>query len=86
MRDWTQEQLPEGAQPVTVADAAPRGGSILRSRKFWAAVVGLLVALGVLNIGEAQQVNLVEAIVTVATTVAYIIGTAVEDGLRGSKG
>lgn len=83
MRDWTQGQLPEGAPLVTVADAAPRGGSILRSRKFWAAVVGLLVALGVLNIGEAQQVNLVEAIVTVATTVAYIIGTALEDGLKG---
>jgi hypothetical protein len=55
---------------------------LLGSRKFWAALVGLtFVILGYFvpdfPLPEEQVVNLVYIIV------AYILGTAVEDGLRG---
>jgi hypothetical protein len=51
---------------------------LLKSRKFWAAVIGLLLA----TVGERAGIdaaNLTEAVVVVVT---YILGTALEDGLR----
>jgi len=58
--------------------------ALLKSRKFWAAVVGL--AFVFLNayvpnfpLGEDAVLNLV------LTIVAYILGTAIEDGLRSQK-
>lgn len=58
-----------------------KGLQLLKSRKFWAALVGV-VALVVKEfvpdfpIGEEQLTSLVYLIV------AYIAGTAIEDGLR----
>jgi hypothetical protein len=60
---------------------------VLKSRKFWAGVVGLLVAVGLLNLGEdAAEENLVEAILTVVTTVVYILSVAIEDAGRAQGG
>ena len=49
----------------------------LTSKKFWASLVGLGVALGFLNSGE--EAALAEALATVATTVAYVIGQGIAD-------
>ena len=56
--------------------------SVLKSRKFWAAVVGLVMVI--LNavvpdfpLGEEQIMSIVWVLVS------YILGTALEDGLRG---
>ncbi len=58
-----------------------KGLQLLKSRKFWAAVIGLVVMVVKefvpdFPIGEEQLTNLVYLIV------AYIVGTALEDGLR----
>jgi len=51
---------------------------LLRSRKFWAAVIAItFIALGP-RAGVDQQ-DLTAAVITI---VAYILGTALEDGLR----
>lgn len=52
---------------------------VLKSRKFWAGVIGILVAVGLLNFGEGDESRLTEAILTVVTTVSYIVATAIED-------
>ena len=56
--------------------------SVFRSRKFWAAVIGLLVSMGLVALSDSQQAELVGAIVTVATTLSYIFGVAIEDAGR----
>jgi hypothetical protein len=54
--------------------------AVLKSRKFWAAVTGTLV---VLQSGASSE----EIATRVAAIwIAYILGTAVEDGLRGFRG
>jgi hypothetical protein len=50
---------------------------VLTSKKFWASVVGLGVALGFLKSGE--EAALAEALVTVATTASYVIGQGIAD-------
>ena len=52
---------------------------LLRSRKFWATIVAIaFIALGPrAGVDKQQLTNAVLAIV------AYILGTALEDGLRG---
>lgn len=50
---------------------------VLKSRKFWAAVVGLAVAFFGSRAGIPQE----ELILSISTLVAYILGTALEDGL-----
>ena len=58
----------------------PKLKGILQSRKFWAAVVSLLVTFGVVGMDVEDQVT--DAIVTIVPVVAgsaYIIGTAIED-------
>lgn len=52
---------------------------VLASRKFWASVVGVLAAVGLVVFSESQQADLVAAIVTVVSMVAYILGVAIED-------
>ncbi len=52
---------------------------LLKSRKFWAAVVGLAVVIASnygLDLPEEQVLNIVIVLV------GYIVGTAIEDGLR----
>ncbi len=57
----------------------------LGSRKFWATVVGLLVALGFLHYSESQQAELVSAVLTIVAAVFYTLGVALEDGLSKRK-
>jgi hypothetical protein len=53
---------------------------LLKSRKFWATVVAIVIlALG--PRAGIDQAQLTEAVLAI---VAYIIGTTLEDGLRGS--
>jgi hypothetical protein len=51
--------------------------SLLKSRKFWAAVVGLIVAI----VGERAGIDAEQLAAGIGLLVAYIIGTALEDGL-----
>ena len=51
---------------------------LLRSRKFWATVVGIVFIL----VGPRAGVQGPELTSAVLTIVAYIVGTALEDGLR----
>lgn len=54
---------------------------LLQSRKFWASLISLLVAVGMLQFSDSQQAELVAALLTVTTAVSYVIGVALEDGL-----
>jgi hypothetical protein len=51
---------------------------LIRSRKFWAS----LVAIAFILLGPRAGVDEAEMVSGVATIVAYILGTALEDGLR----
>lgn len=53
---------------------------LLRSRKFWAGIVGLAFVLVGSRAG-IDQATLTKAVLTI---IAYILGTALEDGLRSS--
>jgi hypothetical protein len=53
---------------------------VLQSRKFWAAVISLLTALGVLNWSDAQQAETV-AMLAAGIGAAYSLAVALEDGL-----
>ena len=59
---------------------------VLKSRKFWAAIVSLLIAFGLLEMSEVQEAELVQAILTVVTWAAYSIGVAIEDAGRARNG
>lgn len=48
---------------------------VLQSRKFWAALVGVLVAF----FGSRAGISEGELILAVSSLVAYILGTALED-------
>lgn len=54
---------------------------LLASRKFWAALVGLLF-LVVKNFDPAFDMPEGETVAFVSMLAAYILGVAVEDGLR----
>jgi hypothetical protein len=58
-----------------------RFSGVLKSRKFWAAVISLLVATGILQVSEGQETELVNAILLVAGAAVYILSVALEDGL-----
>jgi len=51
--------------------------ALLKSRKFWAAVVGLVY----LFVGDRAGVDLQALVSSVVVIVAYILGVALEDGL-----
>jgi hypothetical protein len=55
--------------------------AVLKSRKFWAALAGLAY----LVIGARAGVSQDQLIAGVTVVVSYILGTALEDGLRGSQ-
>jgi len=54
---------------------------LLTSRKFWSAILGIVVSLGILEYSDEQQAELVGAIIVVVTSVFYILGVAIEDGM-----
>jgi uncharacterized membrane protein len=54
---------------------------LLGSRKFWAAVVGLLF-LVIKNFDSGFNVPETETVAFVSVLAAYILGVALEDGLR----
>lgn len=56
--------------------------TLLKSRKFWAAVVGLVF----LFVGSRAGIDLETLIGAVVVIVAYILGVALEDGLRARSG
>jgi len=55
-------------------------GQLLASRKFWAAIAGLVSIV----LGDRAGVDPAALSGAIAVIVAYILGTALEDGLRGS--
>jgi hypothetical protein len=59
---------------------------VLKSRKFWASVLSLGTALGLLHFSNAAQTELVSAILTIVTAVSYTLATALEDAGRGAGG
>lgn len=58
----------------------PKWKRLLGSRKFWAAVIGL-VFLTIRNFDPAFQVPEEETIAFVSLLAAYILGVALEDGV-----
>lgn len=56
---------------------------LLKSRKFWASVVGILSSLGYVQAGGED--SLVGAIIIVAGAVSYVIGTGLEDMGKAAK-
>lgn len=59
---------------------------VLKSRKWWASVIGLLIATGVLQLSDAQEADLVQAVLTVVTTLGYALSIAIEDAGRHAGG
>ena len=57
------------------------GYSLLKSRKFWAAVVGVLYSM-IYLVWPDFPIPEVSVIGVVGTIVSYILGVALEDGLR----
>ena len=55
---------------------------VLQSRKFWASLIGLLAALGILEASELQEAELAQALVTVCTALGYAFTVALEDSAR----
>ena len=51
---------------------------LLRSRKFWAS----LIAIAFILVGPRAGISEAELTSGIVTIVAYILGTALEDGLR----
>lgn len=51
---------------------------IFKSRKFWAAIAALALAL----FGQRAGVDQTALNTAIATLISYILGTALEDGLR----
>lgn len=66
----TAPRLPEGVEVKL--------GLLLRSRKFWATVV----AIAFIVLGPRAGIEERELTAAVVTMVGYILGTALEDGLR----
>jgi len=54
---------------------------LIKSRKFWAAIVAIVVAL----FGERAGMSEAAMVEAVAAIVAYILGVALEDGLSRSR-
>lgn len=55
--------------------------ALLKSRKAWAAIVGLVVGMGLWAGSEAEQAEIAGALATVGSAIAYMIAVALEDGL-----
>lgn len=55
--------------------------ALLTSRKMWASLIGVATAAGLLEFSDAQQADLVQAIVIVLGASGYTFSVAVEDGM-----
>lgn len=53
---------------------------VLKSRKFWASLLGILASLGLYAGGEMEADRLVDAILVIVGT--FTLGTGVESGLQ----
>lgn len=62
----------------------PKWKMLLSSRKFWAALVGLIF-LTVRNFDPEFQIPEEETIAFVSILAAYILGVALEDGISSIK-
>ncbi|MBR6090714.1 MAG: hypothetical protein IKP86_12325 [Anaerolineaceae bacterium] len=60
------------------------GYSLLRSRKFWAALVGVMYSM-ICLIWPDFPIPEESVAGVVVTVVSYILGVALEDGLRGQS-
>lgn len=60
------------------------GYSLLKSRKFWAAVVGIVYSM-IYLIWPDFPIPEESVIGVVGTIASYIFGVALEDGLRGKQ-
>ena len=61
------------------------GYNLLKSRKFWAAVVGVIYSM-IYTVWPDFPVPEESVIGVVGTLVSYILSVALEDGLRGQNG
>lgn len=61
------------------------GYNLLKSRKFWAAIVGIVYSM-IYLVWPDFPISEESVIGVVATVVSYIIGTALEDGLAKNSG
>lgn len=52
----------------------------LKSRKFWASVIGILSAVGLYAGGDIQAEQLTNAILVIVST--FTLGTGIESGLQ----
>lgn len=55
--------------------------TVLKSRKFWAAVIGVAVAI----VGERAGIDAEQLTAGIIIIVTYILGTALEDGLSNNR-
>ena len=60
------------------------GYSLLKSRKFWAAVVGIVYSM-IYLVWPDFPIPEESVIGVVGTVVSYILGVALEDGLKGNQ-
>jgi hypothetical protein len=50
---------------------------LLRSRKFWASIIGLIASIGLFQFGSIDADKLVDAILAIVG--AFILGTGIEN-------
>lgn len=56
--------------------------TILQDKKLWATLVGLLVSVGILEMSDAQQADLIASILAAGSAIAYIVTTVNEQASR----
>lgn len=54
--------------------------ALLKSRKFWSMLVGLLVSIGLITLSEAQESELVGSVLAIVNLAVYQFSVAYEDG------
>jgi hypothetical protein len=85
---YARRRYPSGRRPTPRAvgarhavpgkDTVDKIKALLQPRKFWAGIVGVAYAF----FGTRSGIDEPALVAGIATVVAYILGTALEDGLR----